>query len=322
MVEDNTLYVDGVPRVVIAPADESEIEEHLDQGQINQPQDSMNDNDTVNQAPADHVEKMPTSANAMLDPVVAFDQQFVMDTNANNSNAAGQYETQATLSVQKPEGSAAVGPFDENLAIPTDAATSVSESMEQQNSDTHVQNTANSEEDFLNVSGFAAAPGSNEQRSNVITAEDVMTPSEMPVSITNTEAYVEKPVSQIIEESSQSDQVRSMGEQPHQLNENIELPEPDQILMGVQNLDHDSQEPHLQVPNVEEPDLVQNSGQELVDQHQPIGEEEQYIDLSNLDLSNVDLPPGNYNLVIDEQGQAVFVETDVIDENTIQIVAQ
>ena len=50
--------------------------------------------------------------------------------------------------------------------------------------------------------------------------------------------------------------------------------------------------------------------------------EEEYIALENLDLSNVDLPPGNYNLVIDEQGQAVFVPTEVIDENTIQIVAQ
>ena len=50
--------------------------------------------------------------------------------------------------------------------------------------------------------------------------------------------------------------------------------------------------------------------------------EEEYINLDNLDFSNLNLPPGNYNLVIDEQGQAVFVPTDVIDENTIQVVAQ
>ena len=50
--------------------------------------------------------------------------------------------------------------------------------------------------------------------------------------------------------------------------------------------------------------------------------EEEYINLDNFDLSNLNLPPGNYNLVIDEQGQAVFVPTDVIDENTIQVVAQ
>jgi len=31
--------------------------------------------------------------------------------------------------------------------------------------------------------------------------------------------------------------------------------------------------------------------------------------------------PGNYNLVINEFGEAVFMETDIIDENTIQIVA-
>ena len=338
MVEDNTLYVDGVPKVVIAPADEAD----LQQQQSSMPPEAQ----TVAQEPPVHASEQgeddtEANDNAILTSQAPVQEQDVFDPSSMMIEPPVHVESldaneEQTRSVSDKETNAtSVFELASNVAL-QDNVSSTSQMISNTNTETitetaelssdHIQpQVIGTEDDFLNVPvQEPIVPPNTQSESGVQPEQTYLQPPEATQMTTQNvqlqPAEIVQPDNQLPVDFIGENMVNSMFVGNQEQNPTVHhLPMMDDQMTIP--LTEENQIPNQQL--LVQPDQTQEMTVMAHSQEQqPIEAEEQYIDLSNLDLSNVDLPPGNYNLVINELGEAVFVETDVIDENTIQIVAQ